>query len=469
MTRQGILIAAAVAALATCGRGKKSPAPSYETVLIEDVPHVEQKPDFCGETCAEMYLRKLGRDVDQDDVFDVSGLDPGMGRGLWAAGLRRALLSIGFVVGDVWYPVGTDDDVEEQFEALHRDLSRSVPSIVCMYYSQRGVQPEHFRLVLGYDASTDEVVYHEPAEADGAYVRMERERFLQLWPLGGGEERTVIRFRLEPGALRDVEERDGLTDADYVQHVIALKDTVPEGFTVIVQKPFVVIGDGPAEGVREHARSTVKWTVDHLRRDYFAKDPDRILDVWLFAGETSYEKHAYEIFGDVPTTPFGYYADEHDALIMNISTGGGTLVHEIVHPYIEANFPGCPPWLDEGLGSLYEACSDEGGYLHGVVNWRLPGLQEDIEAGALPGFEELLAMDEDTFYGPGSGSYYAQARYLCQYLEEQTLLRRFFREFHAAAEDDPTGYETLRAVLGEKDMEAFQDRWEEWVMGLVFE
>ena len=24
---------------------------------------------------------------------------------------------------------------------------------------------------------------------------------------------------------------------------------------------------------------------------------------------------------------------------MNISTGGGTLVHEIVHPFIEANFP----------------------------------------------------------------------------------------------------------------------------------
>ena len=78
-------------------------------------------------------------------------------------------------------------------------------------------------------------------------------------------------------------------------------------------------------------------------------------------------------------------------------------------------------------------------------------------------------MDEEAFYGPGSGSYYAQARYLCQYLEEQTLLRRFYREFHAAADDDPTGYETLRVVLDEKDMKAFQVRWEEWVLGLTFE
>ena len=45
--------------------------------------------------------------------------------------------------------------------------------------------------------------------------------------------------------------------------------------------------------------------------------------------------------------------------IMNIATGGGTLVHEIVHPYVEANFPGCPAWFNEGLGSLYEACGGE--------------------------------------------------------------------------------------------------------------
>ena len=31
-----------------------------KTVLIKNVPHVRQKPDFCGEACAEMYLKKLG-------------------------------------------------------------------------------------------------------------------------------------------------------------------------------------------------------------------------------------------------------------------------------------------------------------------------------------------------------------------------------------------------------------------------
>ena len=36
-----------------------SAAQVYQDVLIKEVPHVKQKPDFCGEACAEMFLKKL--------------------------------------------------------------------------------------------------------------------------------------------------------------------------------------------------------------------------------------------------------------------------------------------------------------------------------------------------------------------------------------------------------------------------
>ena len=39
---------------------------------------------------------------------------------------------------------------------------------------------------------------------------------------------------------------------------------------------------------------------------------------------------------------------------MNIGPGPGTLSHELVHPYMEANFPNVPAWFNEGLASLYE-------------------------------------------------------------------------------------------------------------------
>ena len=32
---------------------------------------------------------------------------------------------------------------------------------------------------------------------------------------------------------------------------------------------------------------------------------------------------------------------------------------------------------------------------------------------------------------------------------------------------DPTGYESLKEVLGEADMDAFQKKWENFVLGLT--
>ena len=46
------------------------------SVLVEGIPFIQQEPDFCGEACAAMYLQKLGRHVDQNYVFNQSGLDP---------------------------------------------------------------------------------------------------------------------------------------------------------------------------------------------------------------------------------------------------------------------------------------------------------------------------------------------------------------------------------------------------------
>ena len=79
-------------------------------------------------------------------------------------------------------------------------------------------------------------------------------------------------------------------------------------------------------------------------------------------------------------------------MIRNIQTGGGTLVHERVHAYLEANLPGCPPWLNEGLASLYEQVGEKSGRIWGFVNWRLPPLQKAIgEHRTLP-FSKLMAL-----------------------------------------------------------------------------
>lgn len=259
----------------------------------------------------------------------------------------------------------------------------------------------------------------------------------------------------------------GFTDAEFAAHVEQLKKKLPSNdFTVIVQPPFVVIGDEPAADVQAHSERTVKWAVDKLKAEYFSKDPKEILDIWLFKDAASYERNAQLLFGEKPTTPYGYYSSAQKALVMNISTGGGTLVHEIVHPFIEANLPGCPPWLNEGLGSLYEQSGEENGRIHGYTNWRLPGLQISIRAGTMPTFRELTSLDPRAFYDNERGIHYAQSRYLLYYLQQRGLLTKFYRDFFARQRTDPTGYKTLRKTLGVVDMRVFTRRWQRYVLSL---
>ena len=245
---------------------------SYDRVLIEDMPHVRQKPDFCGEACAEMVLRKLDKKITQDQVFNASGLSPMLGRGCYSSDLRKALTKIGFYVGTVFNYVQSaraDKEMTGQFDAMLADLKKGTPSIVCMHYDEKPVTTEHMRLVVGYDGAKNEVIYHEPAIAKGAYRRMSRKKFLALWPLKYDRKTwTVIRFRMQPERIAPIAASDTFTDADYAQHVLKLKKKIPsgKGFNIAIQPPFVVIGDAPKSRIAAYSTGMVKWAVDKLQQ-----------------------------------------------------------------------------------------------------------------------------------------------------------------------------------------------------------
>lgn len=282
-------------------------------------------------------------------------------------------------------------------------------------------------------------------------------------PIGPAERPPVAASAREAAPLEKSERQ-----LDYDARVAALRARLPAHFSIVVEPPFVVVGDGGEARVRRTAEHTIRWAVQRLERDFFDRRPERILDVYLFEGADSYERHTRALFGEEPSTPYGFYSSRHNALIMNIATGGGTLVHEIVHPYIEANFPDCPAWLNEGLGSLYEQSADRDGHIVGLTNWRLSGLQRAIRAGRTISFEKLTGMSDAEFYADDSGIHYAQARYLLYFLQENGLLRQFYRAFFARRAEDPSGYRTLRETLRERDMASFQKRWERYVAALSF-
>jgi hypothetical protein len=461
---RGVWLGLGVLALCAAARQDR-PAP----LLIDGVPHLRQEPDFCGEACVAMYLRKLGYDVDQRAVFDRTGLDPCLGRGAWTPELKRAVEAFGFRPGPVWRYVSAANAAAElvhEQEAMLADLARGVPSIVCMHYDGARRAPEHFRLVLGFDRATDELIYHEPGEEGGAYKRMPSARFRELWPLKYERDRWLaVRIALEPGKL-DVPPRPaGVTPAAHAQHIMKLKakGEPPDGYVTRVVGPFLVIGDEAPARVEHHV-GTVEWTVRHLESDFHMREPPNVIDIWLLGSAERYNETSVRLFGEAPSTPFGFFSPAHQALVMNIETGGGTLVHEIVHPFLAASFPGVPAWFNEGLASLYEAVKEKDGQLWGVPNWRLAGLKRAIRAGKLPPLAAMIADGDKRFYASSTG--YAQARYLCLYLQERGLLHRFYDQFRAGAGGDPTGYKTLVRVLGERDPKRLDATFEAWALAL---
>src|SRR5215831_8023424 len=117
---------------------------------------------------------------------------------------------------------------------------------------------------------------------------------------------------------------EGPTADNLARHAAALSRRLDgQGFTVLVEPPFVLVGDEAPAKVRQRAR-TVRWTRSLLRRDFFTDEPGRIIEIWLFKDARTYRRGAKVYFGDDPDTPFGYYSSAHDAMVMNIGPGAGT-------------------------------------------------------------------------------------------------------------------------------------------------
>ncbi len=441
------------------------------SVVLTDVPFVQQRPDFCGEAVAAMALQRLGTRVTQEAVFNASGLDPAKGRGVWTNELATALRALGVEPGPTWYRVEAAKaatQVATQWNAIVDDLRAGQPTIVCMHYDDSPKTTEHFRLVIGYDAKTDEVVYQEPAEASGASRRMKREAFLSLWPFKPTRERwSLIRLRLTPaGQLAAAPPPEPAPSAaEVAQHVQTLKETLPAGMTVVWEKPFLVVGDEAPAVVRKRSTELVKWTRDLLLKDFFDEAPDHLEEIWVLKDAASYEKLSRALFNTEPDTPYGYYLPSRHALIMNIRPGGGTLVHEMVHPFMHHAWPEAPGWLNEGVASLFEFPYEEGGHLKGRVNWRLPGLKAGLAAKVVPSFAALTALDPNGFYEDPHGVHYGAARYLCLWLQEKGLLVKVVRRAIELKAVDPTGLRALTEALGHPPDDD-RAEWEQWVRTL---
>jgi len=243
-----------------------------------------------------------------------------------------------------------------------------------------------------------------------------------------------------------------------------MRKELGRGFIIERAGVFIVAGDMPRRSFNRFKSFTVEDCARALWKDFFTKRPGYPIKVYLFSGKASYEKWVPKLAGFKPHTPYGFYLPGKKSLMMNIATGGGTLVHEMTHALTDPDFPNCPTWLFEGLGSLFEQCHvTRGGHIKGRVNWRLPVLRR---GGFIP-LEKLIKMSNAEFRGAKEPLNYANARYLCFYLQQRGLLTKFYKTFRDAhkAGKDKTGWASFKEIIKERPAE-FEKKWHAWVKTL---
>ena len=216
-------------------------------------------------------------------------------------------------------------------------------------------------------------------------------------------------------------------------------------------------------------KATIARVYRYLYEDYFQRKPEKPIRVYLFKDKTSYDVYCRSTYDKPHSTPYGFYMSRERKMVMNISTGTGTLAHELVHPLLAEDFPGVPSWFNEGFASLFEQSGERGGKMVGFVNWRLPKLKQMLKIGKGVALPDLMKTTTEQFYGEDDrGVNYATARYLCLYLQEHKLLIPFFQEFKKTAKTDPTGALAFERATGKKPAD-LEPSWRDWVLSLKYQ
>ena len=254
---------------------------------------------------------------------------------------------------------------------------------------------------------------------------------------------------------------------DFDTKISEFKKQLSPDFIYKTYSSFLVISNLSEAETQKSIDNTIASAEECFYNDYFEKKPDEITTIFLFKDDETYRYWAKRLFEDTDLSRFGYYKPSKKTMLMNINTGGGTLVHELTHAFVRYDFPEIPSWFNEGLGSLYERCSMNNKIILGHTNWRLPELQSAIASGTYTSLDLLVNMSEDDFYGYESSLNYAQARYLCQYLQQKNLLKKFYKTFRDSYSRDNTGKTFLEEITKMK-IDTLDEDFVKWVKSLKY-
>jgi hypothetical protein len=189
----------------------------------------------------------------------------------------------------------------------------------------------------------------------------------------------------------------------------------------------------------------------------------------LFKDQESFQEYAKV---DAPHRQWlgGYFSYDSRWLVLHLEPDSGSLTHEYCHALIEDDVGILPPWISEGLASLYERYRLDGGLPQGERGSTLRDVKAGLLQNRLAALDAFVAFRGQQFYDPERVRLnYDLARAVCLFLQEKNVLVAVYKEIKAAKAANPLAppIATCRAAvekaLGAK-MDKVNDDFRNWIV-----
>lgn len=210
-----------------------------------------------------------------------------------------------------------------------------------------------------------------------------------------------------------------------------------------------------------------------LKSSFFDKyDPhDKLIPVYLAGGDYSQTGvKSFLSFCDQihyrAVKKVAYYMPLDNSIVAWASSGGGTLVHELVHALMANDFPHAPWWLNEGLACLQEEANDQG---IPINNYRLILIQQAIARDRYCiDWRDLIRTTK--YEGANQTTYnllHGYSRYFCKFLYDRwgkNGLAAIYQQIRDSSTWSDAGQIAIIGKVTHAEGDELQQQWQAWLL-----